>query len=178
MIKINFKNEKIQLASTFEAEYNDSKYTIEGYALKYTDEITDRGFYNLKLAPNCAVNADKTDVVLNINHNDDLILARTTNNRLILEDRPDGLFLTAKIDPEDVNAVAYYKQIKNGSYAKMSFRGEIGDYEWDEENQLLTVTSFLNIKDVSAVSFPAFTTTEVVAFAKESNEKKRRSTNV
>ena len=94
---------------------------VEGIAAVF-NQITDLGWFTEEIAPEAFNNADMSDVVLNFNHDDSILLAGTRNGSLQLQVRDSGLFQSSKVidttQGEDV-----MKLVKAGLISKMSFAG-------------------------------------------------------
>lgn len=110
--------------------------------------------------------ADLSDVVLNFNHHEGTVLARTSNGTLRLSTDATGLHVDADIiDTTLGNDV--YKLVKRGDIGKMSFAFEV---EEDQETRDVknktynrVITKIRKVYDVSVVDFPAYENTLVVA---------------
>ena len=76
-------------------EQNDENI-VEGIAAVF-NQITDLGWFTEEIATEAFNNADMSDVVLNFNHDDSVLLAGTRNGSLKLQVRDDGLFQSSKV---------------------------------------------------------------------------------
>lgn len=136
---------------------------VEGIAAVF-NQITDLGWFTEEIAPEAFNNADMSDVVLNFNHDDSILLAGTRNGSLQLQVRDSGLFQSSKVidttQGEDV-----MKLVKAGLISKMSFAFSIGEdgEEWSQRDgkEHRIIRSISKLYDVSLVTFPAYSGTSV-----------------
>lgn len=98
---------------------------------------------------------------LGLNHNPDLIMARTTNGTMDLSEDPKGLRVYAELAP--ITAAKDLRvSVKRGDVSQMSFGFRVDKDVWTEEDDELvrTVVSFSRLYDVSPVVFPAYPQTD------------------
>lgn len=156
---------KIVRSATIELKSDDESRNVQGIAVVFNKEA-DLGWFTEEIDPHALDRADLTDVVLNFNHDDSLLLAGTRNGSLTLEVRDDGLFQSADIidttQGEDV-----LKLIRSGLIDKMSFAFTIADdgERWETRNgkEHRTITDISRLYDVSLVTFPAYPQTSAWA---------------
>lgn len=102
------------------------------------------------------------DVRALFNHSADMVLGRTTNGTLTLEETPRGLKYTVQV-PDVTYARDLRVLIERGDITQSSFafRVDSAGQEWadDPETGLLvrTITNFTGLQDVSPVTYPAYT---------------------
>lgn len=147
---------------------------VEGYALKFNQETElYRGWYWEQIAPEAMDTADLSNVVFNLNHNDDYTVARTTNNTLELIVDEIGLKIRATLDINDDDSKKIYQKIQSGNITQMSFRAYIDETNRterpDDDSIHSTVTKFGKFYDVSAVTFPAYDDTNIETVARALN---------
>lgn len=144
--------------------FEEEESRIEGVAAVF-NQPTDLGWFTEEIDPHAFDNADMSDVVLNFNHNDDILLAGTRNGSLQLQVRDNGLYQSSHIintsQGEDVK-----KLVKSGLISKMSFSfviDENGGEEWSTRNgkEHRVVRKISRLFDVSLVTFPAYSQTSV-----------------
>ena len=156
---------KITRSADIELRSDAESRTVQGIAAVFNRE-TDIGWFTEEIDPRAFDNADMSDVVLNFNHDDSLLLAGTRNGSLSLEVREDGLFQSADIidtnQGEDV-----LKLVRSGLISSMSFAFSIADggevWEKRDGKEHRTITEISKLYDVSLVTFPAYPQTSAWA---------------
>lgn len=167
------KNEFIKRSLTCEvrAEKTENKYTIKGLPVVFNSE-TDLGYFREKIASGALDKTDLKDVRFLVNHDLNKIpLARSRNNnanstmRLKVTER--GLEIEADLDVENnAEAKSLYSAVERGDISGMSFMFGIRGYEWsdvDTDKPLRTITDISQVVEVSAVTLPAYESTEISA---------------
>lgn len=160
--------------SEMRAKQEDNKGIIEGYAIIYDSE-TDLGYFREVIKAGALKNTNLKDVRFLVNHNTDMIpLARSRNNnenstmQLIVDSK--GLFVRIKLDIENnAEAKSLYSAIERGDISGMSFMFTIREEFWEDENTDHPKRTILDIEqvfEVSAVTFPAYESTEINARCK------------
>ena len=142
----------------------DTNYYIEGYAARYEPYVlfNDGGYdYYEQFDRSCFANCDMTDVIFLYDHAGK-VLARLSNDTLIVEPRDEGLFFAADLGKTEA-ARTLYDEICAGMVTKMSWRFAIGDYDFNPKTRTFTHHTVKKIYDVSAVSIPANNNTEINA---------------
>lgn len=140
---------------------------VEGVAAVFNQK-TDLGWFTEEIAPEAFDNTDMSDVVLNFNHNDDILLAGTRNGTLFLSVREDGLHQSSSII-DTTQGKDVMKLLRSGLISSMSFSFSIADggEEWtrDGDKEHRIIRSISKLYDVSLVTFPAYPTTSAWARA-------------
>ncbi len=142
----------------------DTNYYIEGYAARYEPYVLfNDGEYDYyeQFDRSCFANCDMTDVIFLYDHAGK-VLARLSNDTLIVEPRDEGLFFAADLGKTEA-ARTLYDEICAGMVTKMSWRFVIGDYDFNPKTRTFTHHTVKKIYDVSAVSIPANNDTEINA---------------
>lgn len=131
--------------------------------LGYFDEVIERGALD---------KTDLRDVRFLVNHDTSKIpLARSRNNnanstmQLVPDDNGMGIRVNLDIE-NNSEARALYSAVKRGDISGMSFMFGINGEEWealDSDHPTRHITSISNIVEVSAVTFPAYESTEISA---------------
>jgi len=159
-------NSSIEVRMIGEGE--SEKECISGYALKFNEESQDLGGFVEVIDPKALQETDLSDVRALFNHDPNFVLGRTTNGTLKLD--IDDIGLRYEITPSDSQTLKdlVYTPIKRGDVTQSSFGFVIGsgDDVWQEQEQGRWKRTIVNIKqlfDVSPVTFPAYTSTEVTA---------------
>lgn len=145
---------------------------VEGLAIVF-NRSADLGWFTEEISPRALLGAQMDDVVLNFNHNNDVVLARTTNGSLALDMRDDGVYMTSKI-VQTSQGKDILKLVREGLINKMSFAFTIADdgEKWTTDAQgreHRVIERIDRLYDVSLVTFPAYPQTGAFARA-ESDE--------
>lgn len=160
------------------AREENNKGVIEGYAIVY-DSMTDLGYFNEIIESGALEGTNLKDVRFLVNHNTDMIpLARSRNNnenstmQLIVDKK--GLFVRIKLDIENnSDARNLYSAIERGDITGMSFMFTIDHDEWEDletDHPTRHIWKIGTVFEVSAVTFPAYESTEISARDKEALE--------
>jgi HK97 family phage prohead protease len=172
---------KITRAYNFEirAENNEKNGDyITGRPIVYNSK-TDLGWFDEIIEAGALDKANLKDVRFLVNHNTDMIpLARSRNNNenstMQLEVDKDGMAIRVNLDTENnTEARNLYSAIKRGDITGMSFMFTIDDEEWadlDSEHPTRHIRKIAQVFEVSAVTFPAYESTEISARDKEALE--------
>lgn len=116
------------------------------------------------------------DIRCLINHETRLVLGRTKSGTLTLKTDSRGLWGEVKINPNDQDAINLYERVKRGDVDQCSFGFEILDEEFEDRGDSVHWTiKKVKLYEVSVVTFPAYTDTNVSARKLELEEIKRRS---
>ena len=165
---------KITRAYNFEirAENNEKNGDyITGRPIVYNSK-TDLGWFDEIIEAGALDKANLKDVRFLVNHNTDMIpLARSRNNNenstMQLEVDKDGMAIRVNLDTENnTEARNLYSAIKRGDITGMSFMFTIDDEEWadlDSEHPTRHIRKIAQVFEVSAVTFPAYESTEISA---------------
>lgn len=146
--------------------------TIEGHAAVFGQTTNMYGCWNETIARGAFDKTDFTDVLFSINHDlDDIPLARSRNNNanstLQLQVDDQGLNTRAVLDIENNgDAKALYGSVNRGDMNGMSFIFSVREDEWaglDTDMPSRTIKDIAKVYEVSAVSFPAYTGTDINA---------------
>lgn len=150
---------------------------LEGYFAVYGD------IYNVwegateSIAPGAFSESISGDVRALYNHDDSLILGRTSAGTLTLRDDSHGLWGSIKINRNDSDAMNAYERIKRGDVTGCSFGFNIESEETeyrDDGTVHWTITKVNPLYEVSPCVFPAYGATNVSARGAELDEMKKR----
>mgnify|MGYP002518026647 CR=1 FL=1 len=150
---------------------------IEGYFAVYGD------IYNVwegateSIAPGAFSESISGDVRALYNHDDSLILGRTSAGTLTLRDDSHGLWGSIKINRNDSDAMNAYERIKRGDVTGCSFGFNIESEETeyrDDGTVHWTITKVNPLYEVSPCVFPAYGATTVSARGAELDAMKKR----
>ncbi len=175
------EQKKVTRAYNFEirAERNEKNGDhIVGRPIVYNSR-TDLGWFDEIIEAGALDKANLKDVRFLVNHNTDMIpLARSRNNNenstMQLEVDKDGMSIRVNLDTENnTEARNLYSAIKRGDITGMSFMFTIDDEEWEDlqsDHPTRHVRKIGTVFEVSAVTFPAYESTEISARDKEALE--------
>lgn len=172
----NKKKPLEQRAYNFEvrAEETERGHIITGRPIVYNSR-TDIGWFDEIIEAGALDNTDLTDVRFLVNHNTDGIpLARSRRNNgnstMLLTVDMEGLLIRVDLDTENnAEARALYSAVERGDISGMSFLFGIRGEEWDDldsEHPTRRIKDISTVVEVSAVTFPAYDTTEINARSK------------
>lgn len=171
-----------QRTYTFEvrAEQNENEYVLTGRPIVY-DSKTDMGRFDEIIDKGALDGTDLRDVRFLVNHDTSMIpLARSRRNNknstmhLSVDDK--GMNIDwIKLDVENnADARALYSAVQRGDISGMSFMFSIDGYSWDDiesDHPTRHITKIGTVVEVSAVTFPAYESTEIDARSKEALDK-------
>ena len=138
----------------------DGKEVVVGYGSIFNSRSENLGNFYEYISPT-AISQEtiaKSDVRALINHDQNLILARSTTGTLDLTVDEKGLRYEFEI-PETSYGKDLAINMKNGNLNQSSFAFTVGDDEWstDEDgNDIRTITSIDRLFDVAVVTYPAY----------------------
>ena len=143
------------------------KMIVEGKAITYDEKTRlfsmDGNDYFEIIERGALKETDVSDVFLKYNHSDNfMVLARTRNKTLSIEDREDGVYIRATL-ANTSEGKDLYELIKRGDIDKMSFAFTEKDGLFDEETKTWTVRNITKLYDVAAVTVPAYENTNIYA---------------
>lgn len=171
-------------ASTFEVRElgEERKTAIQGYALRFNSMSEDLGFREI-ISRGALDSTDFSDVILTFNHAEDRVLARNTKTEgegsLKLSVDCEGLWFEA-IPTDTSYSRDLMENIRAGIIDKCSFRFNIDwndpetqDWDWDDGTRgydLRTINKIKKIKDVSLVTFPAYSSASATTYKRAKDE--------
>lgn len=160
---------------------SDDEYNITGRPIVYGSK-TNIGYFDEIIERGALDNADLTDVRFLVNHNRSgipLARSRRNNGNSTMQLIPDenGLGIKVKLDVENnAEAKSLYSAVKRGDITGMSFMFSVDKDEWDDvdsDHPTRHIRSIKSVVEVSAVTFPAYDSTEINARSKEALESAR-----
>lgn len=172
------ENRTLQRAFNFEMRAeNDEKNGdfVTGRPIVY-DSMTDLGYFNEVIERGALDKANLKDVRFLVNHDTSKIpLARSRNNNenstMQMEVDSEGMKIRVNLDTENnTEARNLYSAIKRGDITGMSFMFSIDKEEWvdlESDHPTRHIKSIGQVLEVSAVTFPAYESTEISARDKE-----------
>ena len=172
------------------AEQNETHGThLTGTPIVF-GQATDLGWYTEVIDAHALDEADLRDVRFLVNHDTSMIpLARSRNNNenstMQLTVAEDGLHIRVDLDTENnADARTLYSAVKRGDISGMSFMFTVDSAQWDgldTDHPQRTILRIGKVFEVSAVTWPAYESTNIEAAseelesAKETLESARRS---
>ena len=178
------KNELERRNYNFEvrAESDEKGAIITGRPIVYNSQ-TDLGWFDEVIESGALDNTNLTDVRFLVNHDTSKIpLARSRRNNgnstMKMTVDPFGLNLDfVKLDIENnVEARALYSAVQRGDISGMSFMFSVDDEEWENlesDHPTRHIKKIGSVVEVSAVTFPAYESTEINARSKEALDNAR-----
>lgn len=173
----NEKNERFITAELETRMLDDSdEKLVEGYASLFDQRYDIAGWFDEVVERGAFDETDMSDVVLNFNHNNDVILGRTTAGTLTLTVDERGLKFKANL-PDTQQANDLYKSIKRGDINQCSFAFIVDEANWVEESEkeLRKITKIKKLYDVSITTFGANPKTSVDARNQDVEKEKRQA---
>lgn len=129
------------------------------------------GWYDEIIKDGALTDTDLTDVRFLVNHNTDMIpLARSRNNNAnstmqmeVIEGR--GMSIRVNLDTENnADAKSLWSAVGRGDISGMSFMFTVDRDEWediDSEHPTRNIRNISKVFEVSAVTFPAYSSTSI-----------------
>lgn len=157
----------------------DTEYYVEGYATTFDTpyllyEFEDGTKYYERIDAHALDSADMSDVIMQYDHAG-RVFARQSNKTLILTTDHKGLLVAADLGKTDL-ARGLYQDIDAGMITKMSWAFTVAEDSYDRATRTRTILRIKKVYDVSAVSIPANSDTEISAraFAGRSYEQEQQ----
>ncbi|WP_339792347.1 HK97 family phage prohead protease [Tissierella sp.] len=143
----------------------DTDYYVEGYATTFNKpyllyECDGIKYYEV-IDRHALDEADMSDVIMQYDH-EGKVLARKSNNTLILETNDNGLFICADLSKSSASK-EMYEEINNGLVTRMSWAFTVAEDSYNNETRTRTILKVKKVYDVSTVSIPANQDTEISA---------------
>lgn len=165
------------------AEESEGHNIITGRPIVY-DSSTDLGWFDEIIERGALDKTDLTDVRFLVNHDISKIpLARSRRNngnstmQLSVDDL--GMSIRVTLDTENNSeARALYSAVQRGDISGMSFMFSINGQEWENlesDHPTRRIKDIGSVVEVSAVTFPAYESTEISARSKEALESARQA---
>ena len=136
-------------------EDGEDDWTVRGYAAVFDSpseplpftEYVKRGAFKKTIK-------DRSDVRLLIDHTG-VPLARTKSGTLTLTEDDRGLFMEARLDPANPDAVKIRSALKRGDLSQMSFAFQTVKDSWNSDRTVRELKE-VRLHDVSIVTYPAY----------------------
>lgn len=148
------------------ASEEDGGRVLVGYAAKFNARSERIGDFYEEIAPGAFAGVLGNDVRALYNHDANMVLGRTTNGTLRLEEDAQGLRVAITL-PETSYASDLWQLVQRGDVSQMSFGFTVGKtgQEWRKEgaNPIRRITKVARLIDVSPVTYPAYQQTSIQA---------------
>lgn len=163
------------------AEESEKGKIITGRPIVYNSR-TDLGFFDEVIESGALDKTDLTDVRFLVNHDTSKIpLARsrrnTSNSTMQLWTDAEGMAIRVNLDTENnSDAKNLYSAVERGDITGMSFMFSIDGERWEDlesDHPTRHIDAIGTVVEVSAVTFPAYESTEINARSKEALENAR-----
>lgn len=143
----------------------DSEYYVEGYATTFNQPYVlgeiDGIQYREIVDSHALDGADLSDVIMQYDH-EGKVLARQSNQTLIVEPDAKGLFIAADLS-KSTAAKEMHEEISNRLITQMSWSFVVSKDSYDSTTHTRTILKIKKVYDVSAVSIPANPSTDINA---------------
>lgn len=149
--------------------HDSDKHTIIGHPIVYNSKTAIGDMWYETISQGALDDCDLKDVMLLMNHDRNAFpLARSRNNtanstmRLSIEN--DGLHIEADIDKTNPRGAELLSAVTRGDITGMSFGFVVAEDEWSDleaEMPTRTIKKISKVVEVSAVTNPAYETTEI-----------------
>lgn len=147
----------------------DGTTTITGHAAVFNQLSSDLGGFRELIAPDAFSGVLNDDVRALVNHDPNLLLARTTSGTLNLEQTDEGLQYSFDVPDttygRDLIVSMERKDITQSSFA---FTIEEDSWETTADGEIRTINKVKNLYDVSPVTYPAYPSADDLTLAKRS----------
>lgn len=155
----------------------DNNPVIEGYFAVFGDIYEVWEGATESIAPGAFDDSISGDVRSLYNHNDDLVLGRTSAGTMELRQDSHGLWGRVKINTNDTEAMNAYERIKRGDITGCSFGFNIAEETTevrDDGTVHWTITKVNPLYEISPCTFPAYEATHVSARKKNLDDIAKR----
>lgn len=150
----------------------DNSRQVEGYAVVF-NSTTDLGWFTEEIDPHAFDDADMSNVYLLGNHDENIVLAGTSNNSLEWDINETGVYQRANVIDTSTGE-DWLKLVKNGLINKQSFAFTIaeGGEVWSKVNgrEHRTITKIEKLFDFSLVTYPAYADTTAFSRSNQVDE--------
>lgn len=174
MPKLKKELEKRDFLFEVRAEDTEAGSILTGRPIVYNSR-TDIGYFDEMIESGALNNTDLTDVRFLVNHDTSkipLARSRRNNGNSTMQLMPDneGLAIRVSLDTENnAEAKALYSAVQRGDITGMSFMFGVDDEEWENlesDHPFRRIKGISSVVEVSAVTFPAYESTEINARSK------------
>jgi len=160
----------------FSTREDGEDHFIEGYFAVFNSIYEIAPGMTESVAPGAFSRSLANDVRALTNHDTTLVLGRTKAHTLELREDEHGLWGRIQINPNDRDAMNLYERVKRGDVDQCSFGFQIVAEETDfraDGSVHWTITD-VELYEVSACTFPAYSETNISARSEQLADVKRR----
>lgn len=167
-----------------QAQERDNGHTIYGRPIVYESPTDIGGYFREVIHKGALDETDLRDVRFLVNHDQKGIpLARSRNNNANSTMRftigENGAEIAVDLDTENnVNARALYSSVERGDISGMSFLFSVAEERWeglDTDYPTRHIDKIRSVVEVSAVTWPAYNSTEIQARSLEALENAKKA---
>lgn len=160
----------IEIGAEQRADEAAEARTIKGYAAKFEKLSLDLGGYREVISKGAFLKSLKRDIVALWSHNTDIVLGRSSNGTLELEEDEVGLRFKLALDSDHWSDYAFRKiQRKDVRGMSFGFRIPNNGFEWllDDAKKRLRRLVEIDLHEVSPTVFPAYPSSSVAVRSAE-----------
>lgn len=159
---------EMRVAFEVRAAGSEEEMFVEGYAALFDNSTQLYSWLREKIAPGAFTNALKvSDTRFAINHDPNLVLARTSNKTLEIWEDEKGLYYRAKLPKTEIGK-HYHEMVRSGTISQSSFMFDIKSTKWERLSDDMDERTILEadyLYDVAPVTYPAYQETTATARA-------------
>ncbi|MBO6269293.1 MAG: HK97 family phage prohead protease [Clostridium sp.] len=170
------KREVRPISTEFTARAEGDNPTIEGYFAVFNSIYEIAPGMTESVKPGAFSRTLGGDIRALTNHDTTLVLGRTKAHTLELREDEHGLWGKISINPKDADAMNLYERVKRGDVDQCSFGFEIVNEETDfrDDGSMHWTITDVNLFEVSACTFPAYSETNISARTEEKATVRKR----
>jgi hypothetical protein len=137
-------------------------WALAGHAAVFDQETVIWNMWRESIAPGAFDDVLDDDVRHLINHDPNLVMARTKSGTLSLEQDEVGLAYEAQLNPNDPDAVSAREKVLRGDVDQSSFAFIVAESSWEDEDAddgtlpHRRITKMSRLYDTSTVTYPAY----------------------
>lgn len=160
-----------------ELRADGDKKVARGYAALFNSEADIGGYFREVIAPGAFTDTLKDgDIRALIDHDTGRVIGRSTAGTLRLKEDEKGLAVEIDL-PDTTDGRDLAVSLERGDISGMSFGFVVTHDEWDETSDPPTRTIHqVNLREVSAVAFPAYGDTEIALRSLDAARQEKRKT--
>lgn len=160
----------------FSTREDGEEHFIEGYFAVFNSIYEIAPGMTESVAPGAFSRSLANDVRALTNHDTTLVLGRTKAHTLELREDEHGLWGRISINPNDGDAMNLYERVRRGDVDQCSFGFQIVAEETDfrDDGSVHWTITDVELYEVSACTFPAYSETNISARSEQLADVKRR----